>query len=573
VNGSTTGTVTPTLAFTLADPDVADTVQYRVQIDDSSDFLSPVVDYTSALDSQGAKTFQVGQVTGSGSYTVGSVSQTLSSGSYYWRVKVIDSNAAASSYSVANAGSVAFVVDATVHYLSFRDAAASGLENVTATSVKILLHAAHFEDVTVNYTVSGGTATGLGADYTLTAGTATITAGDTSTTIPLAITDDSIDEPNETIILTLSSPTYATIGSNTSTTYTITDNDTAGVTLAESLSSTAVTEGGSSDSYTIVLDSQPTSTVRITLSASADISLSTSTIDFTSSNWDSPVTVTVTAVDDSAVESTETHTILHTVSVPSGFAYGYSDTPPSVSDVVVTVTDNDIAPAATVVNSGGGATSAGSGNGTGALALPATFSFTPLSSSAPSQPVVSSVSPVANPSLSNHLPPSSSQESRLAVQTDARVFGLSLSSSLQGDLAPFIEVGTTDVTRRLGVGERRALLRDWFDTMRLSPSSVQVVTMDLERMASGQIPVTRNVSQERVQLTRVRQTFRSIFGHDPVFARPQENLAWNTLMYRIRFPRNLVAEQQGIVEFRRLFGRAPVDPFQWATVRVLGYIE
>jgi hypothetical protein len=109
--------------------------------------------------------------------------------------------------------------------------------------------------------------------------------------------------------------------------------------------------------------------------------------------------------------------------------------------------------------------------------------------------------------------------------------------------------------------------------MRLSPSSVQVVTMDLERMASGQIPVTRNVSQERVQLTRVRQTFRSIFGHDPVFARPQENLAWNTLMYRIRFPRNLVAEQQGIVEFRRLFGRAPTDPFQWATVRVLGYIE
>ena len=44
-------------------------------------------------------------------------------------------------------------------------------------------------------------------------------------------------------------------------------------------------------------------------------------------------------------------------------------------------------------------------------------------------------------------------------------------------------------------------------------------------------------------------------------------------MYRIRFPRDLAVEKQGILEFKNLFNRAPQDPFQWATVRVLGYVK
>ncbi len=118
VNGGYTSDNTPTPTFTLSDADGSDTVKFRIQIDDSSDFSSAVVDYTSALAAQGSTSFTVGQATGSGTYTTGSSGQTLSDGSYYWRVKNIDNSAAESSYSTANSGAVAFIVDATAPVIS-----------------------------------------------------------------------------------------------------------------------------------------------------------------------------------------------------------------------------------------------------------------------------------------------------------------------------------------------------------------------------------------------------------------------------------------------------------------------
>ena len=55
-----------------------------------------------------------------------------------------------------------------------------------------------------------GTATGSTTDYTLANGTLTINAGATSGTITIAsIVNDSLDEANETVIVTLSSPSNA----------------------------------------------------------------------------------------------------------------------------------------------------------------------------------------------------------------------------------------------------------------------------------------------------------------------------------------------------------------------------
>ncbi len=113
VDGSFGASNQPSLTFSLADPDAGNTVQYRVQIDDSSDFSSVVADYTSALAAQGSFSFTVGQVAGSGSYTTGTSGQTLADGSYYWRVKTIDNSSASSSYSTANSGAIAFKVDTT----------------------------------------------------------------------------------------------------------------------------------------------------------------------------------------------------------------------------------------------------------------------------------------------------------------------------------------------------------------------------------------------------------------------------------------------------------------------------
>ncbi|HSW89890.1 MAG TPA: hypothetical protein VLH19_03380 [Patescibacteria group bacterium] len=108
--GGTISTTTPTLSFTLTDSDVGDTDKYQIQIDDSSDFSSPVVDYTSALATPGSLSFTVGQAAGSGTYTVGSGGQTLANGSYYWRVRGIDNHNLTGSYATANGGAVAFIL-------------------------------------------------------------------------------------------------------------------------------------------------------------------------------------------------------------------------------------------------------------------------------------------------------------------------------------------------------------------------------------------------------------------------------------------------------------------------------
>lgn len=103
----------PSFTFSLSDNDVSDQLRYRIQIDDTANFSSPVVDYTSAAAAQGSRSFTVGQSAGSGSYSVGNSGQALANGSYYWRVRAIDPQNAESSNATANSGSIAFKVDTT----------------------------------------------------------------------------------------------------------------------------------------------------------------------------------------------------------------------------------------------------------------------------------------------------------------------------------------------------------------------------------------------------------------------------------------------------------------------------
>ena len=109
--------------------------------------------------------------------------------------------------------------------VDFNQTNSTGAESVSSKPLTVDLSAASGQEVTVNYAVTG-TATGSGTDYSLANGTLTISAGATSGTIDISsIIDDPIDEANETVIVTLSSPSNATLGSDDAHTYSITDND------------------------------------------------------------------------------------------------------------------------------------------------------------------------------------------------------------------------------------------------------------------------------------------------------------------------------------------------------------
>ena len=118
------------------------------------------------------------------------------------------------------------------------------------------------------------------------------------------------------------------------------DNDTAGVTITESGGDTEVVEGGATDTYHVLLTSQPTHEVHVTLTPDAQVGVSPSgPLVFTPDDWDSPQTVTVSAIDDAVKEGPHSAAVTHTA---AGADSNYSGI--GVDGVVVSVIDNDNRP-------------------------------------------------------------------------------------------------------------------------------------------------------------------------------------------------------------------------------------
>ena len=89
----------------------------------------------------------------------------------------------------------------------------------------------------------------------------------------------------------------------------------------------------------MVLNTQPTADVTIALSSSntTEGTVSPASLVFTTLNWQTPQTVTVTGVDDAVVDGPITYTIVTAAAVSTDPNYNTRD----AADVLVTNTDND----------------------------------------------------------------------------------------------------------------------------------------------------------------------------------------------------------------------------------------
>ena len=225
--------------------------------------------------------------------------------------------------------------------VDFNATSSNGAESVSSTDLRWFCLQLQGKDVTVNYAVTG-TATGSGTDYTLANGTLTISAGATTGTINISsIIDDPIDEANETVIVTLSSPSNATLGSDSVHTYTITDNDNAPVVDFNATSSSGAE---SASSATLTVDLSAASGQNVTVNYAVTGTATGSGTDYTLANGALTInagatsgTITIGSIaDDSIDEANET--VIVTLSNLSNATLG--------SDNVhtYTITDNDNAP-------------------------------------------------------------------------------------------------------------------------------------------------------------------------------------------------------------------------------------
>lgn len=215
--------------------------------------------------------------------------------------------------------------------------------------------------VKLNFTDTQIKLNGSGSPLSL---TFTTTNWNTPQTVTVSAVDDSDLEGahNAAISYTITGADYEGL-SATSATVALTDNDTAALTITESGGSTSVVEGGATDSYTVKLASRPTANVTVSIAFSGSqvkVNGSTSTpqtLTFTTANWNTDQTVTITAVDDASAEGSHSAVLAHTAS-----GGGYTSAP--TLNVTAAITDNDSpglvvvqtgSPAATAVSEGGSA--------------------------------------------------------------------------------------------------------------------------------------------------------------------------------------------------------------------------
>ena len=161
------------------------------------------------------------------------------------------------------------------------------------------------------------TVTDTGGGYTVpaTANTITIAADQTSSSDRVTITaaDNSADAADRTTTVTgtvANTHDGRTAGAATAASLTITDDDTAGLTVVHSDGATVVSEPQTTDSFTVALATLPTATVTVTASRPSDDSTecevrvgagaygASATLTFTTTTWSTPQTVTVRALDD-----------------------------------------------------------------------------------------------------------------------------------------------------------------------------------------------------------------------------------------------------------------------------------
>lgn len=206
--------------------------------------------------------------------------------------------------------------------VSFDNASSNASESTTNVSLGVSLSAVdNTSSTTVDYDITGGTSTS--ADYTFSSGTVTFNPGVTTGTIDFTITNDNMDENNETVIISLSNPQNCNIQSPSSHTYTINDNDAA-PNVSFSNSTSSATESNSSQSISIELSAESGKDVSVSIGSSgtatenADYTLSSTTFTIYAGNTSSNYSLNI--IEDIDIESDET--VILSLSSPTNASLG-----------------------------------------------------------------------------------------------------------------------------------------------------------------------------------------------------------------------------------------------------------
>jgi len=215
--------------------------------------------------------------------------------------------------------------------LQFNQAAYTTTEGQGTVTITVTRTGGVIGATSIQYaTVAGGTAT-ASSDYTPVSGTLNWADGDAADkTFTVAVTDDSLDEANETVNITLSNPTGgAILGSPSSATVTITDNDpTPSLSIAD-VSQTEGNSGVTNFNFTVTLSAPSGQTVSVNYATADGSALSgndyqpaSGTLTFTPGQTTKQVQVLVNGDPQNEIDETFLVTLTNPVNATTAKAQG-----------------------------------------------------------------------------------------------------------------------------------------------------------------------------------------------------------------------------------------------------------
>ncbi|WP_211219677.1 alpha/beta hydrolase [Nevskia ramosa] len=270
-------------------------------------------------------------VTTSGTVTVGQtvrVQQTASNTAGTTTVATLTIGGVSANYSVTTVGPVLSINDVSL---------VEGNSGTTNAVLTVSLSSASQTTVTVMYATADGTAT-MGSDYVATSGTLTFAPGVTTQPVTIGILGDTVFESDETVLVSLTNASGATIGRGAGV-ITITNDDVVQPTL--SINDASLVEGNSGTTnavLTVSLSSASQTTVTVmyatadgTATAGSDYVATSGTLTFAPGVTTQPVTIGI--LGDTVFESDET--VLVNLTGASGAAI-------SDGQGVITITNDDV---------------------------------------------------------------------------------------------------------------------------------------------------------------------------------------------------------------------------------------
>ncbi|MDX2038445.1 MAG: Calx-beta domain-containing protein [Isosphaeraceae bacterium] len=229
--------------------------------------------------------------------------------------------------------------------VQFSTSTSSVSESVGSFTINATLSSPANQVVTVPFSI-GGTAA-VGSDFTVSGSPLSFPIGSTTATATVTVINDSSSEPDETVILTLGAPSNAVLGSTTSHTATIQDND--GGVFAFSTTTINANEGNSGTTNATVTVNRTGSDLSRAVSVQYRTNGGTATagVDYTAISpaqtlnfaaFESTKTFNVAITGDTTVESDET-VVLELLNPTGGGLLG------SPAAATLTILNDDVASA------------------------------------------------------------------------------------------------------------------------------------------------------------------------------------------------------------------------------------